>query len=342
MSSKKENSVVIGFGHALPSYVVDNHYFERFLDTSDEWIRSRTGIVKRHFALPALGETNATLSVQAAQKAIQMAGLEAGDIDFIIGATLTASEPMPSMACRVQSLLGLKDIFAFDLSAACSGFLFGLGVADKFLQSGSHRTGLVIGTECLSSVANFRDRGTCVLFGDGSGAAVIQRKAQPKTMTQIKPFECQMTSDGSLAELLCLPAGGSDILPTDSAYTADNSKINMRGNELFKVAVRCMKQSVLNCLQRADISMDQINVLVPHQANERIIDRLCEELSFPANKVVKKIDQVGNTSAASIPMACAMAIEDGTLKSGDLVLSASFGGGLNFGACVFPVEFRNK
>lgn len=338
MSSKKENSVIIGFGHALPSYEVDNHYFERFLDTSDEWIRSRTGIAKRRFALPALGETNTTLSVESAQKAMHMAGVESKDIDFIIGATLTASEIMPSMACRVQSLLGIKDVFAFDLSAACSGFLFGLGVADKFLQSGSHQTGLVIGTECLSSITNNRDRGTCVLFGDGSGAAIIQRRASAK----MRPFGCHMVSDGSFAELLYLPGGGSDIRSTDPMYTWDNSKVSMKGNELFKVAVRCMKQSVLECLERSGVGIDQIDMLVPHQANERIIDRLCEELSFPADKVIKNIDQVGNTSAASIPIACSMAIEEGKLRSGDLVLSTSFGGGLNFGACLFPVEFARK
>jgi 3-oxoacyl-[acyl-carrier-protein] synthase III len=336
MIQNNQKSVIIGFGHALPSYQIDNHYFEGFLDTTDSWIKSRTGISKRQFALPALGETNVTLSTQAAKNAIASAGINVSDIDFIIGGTLSSDETMPSMACRVQAALGLKDIFAFDLSAACSGFLFGLGVADRFLKSGTHKTGLVIGTEILSSFINLRDRSTAVLFGDGSGAAIIQSCEGE----DIPSFWSEMASDGNYADLLWIPAGNSKIPPTDPTFSYANAKVVMRGNELFKVAVRCMKQSILKCLEKSGTTIDQIDLLVTHQANERIIDKLQEELGFPKEKVVKKLEFVGNTSAASIPIACSMAAEEKQLTSGSLVMSASFGGGLNYGACLFPVRFK--
>jgi 3-oxoacyl-[acyl-carrier-protein] synthase-3 len=334
--SETPDMVITGVGYELPSHELDNHYFARFMETSDEWIKSRTGISKRYYALPILGETTNSLAAKAALRACAMAGLDAAkDLDFIICGTLTPDEGMPTMACSVQKALGMKRGFAFDLSAACAGFVFGLTTAEKFLRSGSHRRGLVIGAESLSSIVNPLDRSTCVLFGDGAGAVVVEARSNPSGT----PYYCgQIESDGNFADLLCLPAGDSKINTRDPRYSETLASVHMKGHELFKVAVRYMRKVVEQCLEEAGISGEQVDLFIPHQANIRIIDKLAEELNFPKDKIYVNIDRVGNTSAASIPIGCGMALAEGRLKGHETLLASSFGGGLNYGACLFTLR----
>jgi len=308
-------SRIVGTGSALPKNIVTNADLEARVDTTDEWIQSRTGIKQRHIVGP--NETASTLSCQASLRALEMAGLKPNDIDFIIVATTTPDRVFPSVACDVQAALGItSECAAFDLSAACAGFGYALGVADPLIRVGRAKNILVIGVEVFSRVIDWADRSTCVLFGDGAGAVVLQASDKPGIMVT------HMHADGQYADLLHVPhMWGSTPETPASPY------VKMMGSEVFKLAVTKLGDLVESTLKEAGLSYDQLNWMVPHQANLRIISALAKRIALPVDRVVLTIAQHGNTSSASIPLALDVAVRDGRIQSGHYVLLDSFGAG---------------
>ena len=300
---------IIGTGVALPEKVLTNFDLEKMVDTSDEWITTRTGIKERRIAE---NETVTELATKAAQQALSNAGIDSKELDLIILATLTPEKRFPSTACLVQAQLGAERVYAFDISAACSGFIYALDVADSFIKSGKANKVLIIGAEKLSEAVDWTDRSTCVLFGDGAGAVVVERSEDDSDI-----LASVMYSEGSLEELL---------------YADKCGYIRMKGRELFRFAVRAMEEACREALRRAGISPEEISLVVPHQANVRIINALAEKLGIPQEKVYVNIHRYGNTSAASIPIALHEAISEGRIKRGDLILLTAMGGGLTWGA----------
>ncbi|WP_461829592.1 beta-ketoacyl-ACP synthase III [Aquifex sp.] len=300
---------IIGTGIALPEKVLTNFDLEKMVDTSDEWITTRTGIKERRIAE---NETVTELATKAAKEALQNAGVSPTELDLIILATLTPEKRFPSTACLVQAQLGAEKVYAFDVSAACSGFIYALDVADSFIKSGKAEKVLVIGAEKLSEAVDWTDRSTCVLFGDGAGAVVVERSEDESDI-----LASVMYSEGSLEELL---------------YADKCGYIRMKGRELFRFAVRAMEEACREALKRAGVSPEEVSLVVPHQANVRIINALAEKLGIPQEKVYVNIHKYGNTSAASIPIALHEAIEEGKIKRGDLILLTAMGGGLTWGA----------
>ncbi len=300
---------IIGTGVALPEKVLTNFDLEKMVDTSDEWITTRTGIKERRIAE---NETVTELATKAAQQALSNAGIDSKELDLIILATLTPEKRFPSTACLVQAQLGAERVYAFDISAACSGFIYALDVADSFIKSGKANKVLVIGAEKLSEAVDWTDRSTCVLFGDGAGAVVVERSEDESDI-----LASVMYSEGSLEELL---------------YADKCGYIRMKGRELFRFAVRAMEEACREALRRAGVSPEEISLVVPHQANVRIINALAEKLGIPQEKVYVNIHRYGNTSAASIPIALHEAISEGRIKRGDLILLTAMGGGLTWGA----------
>ena len=300
---------IIGTGVALPEKVLTNFDLEKMVDTSDEWITTRTGIKERRIAE---NETVTELATKAAQQALSNAGIDSKELDLIILATLTPEKRFPSTACLVQAQLGAERVYAFDISAACSGFIYALDVADSFIKSGKANKVLVIGAEKLSEAVDWTDRSTCVLFGDGAGAVVVERSEDDSDI-----LASVMYSEGSLEELL---------------YADKCGYIRMKGRELFRFAVRAMEEACREALRRAGVSPEEISLVVPHQANVRIINALAEKLGIPQEKVYVNIHRYGNTSAASIPIALHEAISEGRIKRGDLILLTAMGGGLTWGA----------
>lgn len=313
-----------GIGYFLPKRVVTNDDLAKIVDTSDEWIRTRTGICQRH--LSSEQEACSDLAYQAAQQALHDAQLQPTDIDFLIVATITPDMPTPSAAALVQNKLGLRSIVALDINAACSGFLYALEVARHFLQNDQYRHGLVIGSEKLSSIVNWKDRNTCVLFGDGAGAVVVGKDSGSMIEDNI------VGADGSAASLVYVPAGGSLQPASFQTVEAHLHSLTMNGGELFKAAVRHMTEAVTTILQRNALTIADIHYLIPHQANIRIVQALSQQLSFPMEQMICNIDQTGNTSSASIPIALAQAKAAGRFQSGDRILLVAFGGGLTWGA----------
>lgn len=317
-------SMVTGLGFAVPEKVLTNADFENIVDTSEEWIKERTGMSERHIA----DESTATsdLATEAARKALAMAGLKVKDLEIIIVATVTADTPFPAAACFVQKNLGATHAAAFDISAACSGFLYGLTLADNFITSGHYRNILVIGAETLSKITDYTDRRTCVLFGDGAGAAVIQPSDGTRGI-----IRTLIKSDGRLTDLLIMPGGGSRIPATHESINQRLHYIKMEGQEVFKAAVKAMGDAATNILKTAGIKANQLTLLIPHQANNRIIQATAKRIKLPMEKVFVNIDRYGNTSAASIPIALTEAVEQERLKRGDYCLLVSFGGGFTTG-----------
>ncbi|MEW6046463.1 MAG: beta-ketoacyl-ACP synthase III [Bacillota bacterium] len=316
-----------GTGSAVPPRVLTNFDLEKMVDTSDEWIRTRTGIRERHIA----DEKTATsdLATAAARRALEAAGVQPGRLGLIIVATVTPDMSFPSTANLVQDRLGARSAAAFDLSAACSGLLYGMDVAAAAIESGRAEFALVIGAECLSKITDYTDRSTCVLFGDGAGAVVLG---------PVRPgwglLATHLGSDGSYADLLYLPAGGSRR-PASQATVAERLHyIRMQGNEVFKIAVRTMGDAAEESLRRAGITVDQVRHFIPHQANVRIIDAAAKRLGVPDDRVVVNIDRYGNTSAASIGIALDETARAGKIADGDHVLMVAFGGGLTWAAAV--------
>ncbi len=318
---------ITGVGSYVPDRVLTNAELERMVDTSDEWIRSRTGIRERRIA--ADDQATSDLAVAAARRALTSAGLNAADVDLIIVATITPDMLFPSTACLVQHKLGATRAAAFDLEAACSGFVYALDVGAHFVQSHTYNTVLVIGAEKMSSVVDWKDRNTCVLFGDGAGAAVLQNRPSAHGL-----LTTCLGSDGGKAKLLELPAGGSAV-PTTAASVANRLHyLRMDGKETFKSAVNAMVSAANEALSRCGIPVSQLKCIIPHQANLRILNAVAERLNAREDQLFVNVDQYGNTSAASVAIALDEAVQQGRILRGDLVLLVVFGAGLTWGAAV--------
>ncbi len=311
----------------VPDRVLTNRDLETMVDTSDKWIRERTGIIERRIA--AADQASSDLAVIAARRALEAAGLTAEDVDQIIVTTTTPDRLLPSCACTVQSKLGAKGAAAYDVFAACTGFIFGLGVARGLVATGMCDTVVVIGVETLSRIVDYRDRNTCVLFGDGAGAVVLRPCAPGEGLLSVV-----MQSDGNLADMLEIPAGISKNMITAEGIVAGDTFIHMRGKELFKVAVRSMNESLQQALEESGIAPSELEIVIPHQANLRIIDAVRERLGMPTDKVVVNIDRYGNTSSASIPISLDEQVRAGKVKKGDALGFVAFGGGVTWGASV--------
>jgi 3-oxoacyl-[acyl-carrier-protein] synthase-3 len=316
-------SVVTGTGSALPARRVSNAELAAQVDTSDEWIVERTGIRFRHIAGP--DETTATLAKDAASQAIAAAGLSAQDIDLIVLATATPDQTFPSSATKVQAMLGIDDCVAFDVAAVCSGFLYAVQVADSMLRAGGHRKALVIGAETFSRILDWEDRATCVLFGDGAGAIVLEARDTPDEDGR-GILATRLHADGRHNELLYVDGGPST--------TGTVGKLRMKGREVFRHAVTNLAAVMGEALVAAGLSADDVDWVVPHQANARILDATARKLGLPAEKVVLTVDQHANTSAASVPLALDTAVRDGRVKKGDIVVLEAMGGGFTWGAAV--------
>lgn len=305
-------SRISGTGSYLPEKVITNADLEKMVDTSDQWIKDRTGIHKRHVV--AESETTCDLSEYAAKNAIAAAQIDPQKIDLIIVATTTPDRVFPSTACLLQHRLDLHGCTAFDLQAVCTGFVYALGVADKFIRSGSHKCALVIGADSLSRIIDWTDRSTCVLFGDGAGAVILEASDEPGLLST------HLHADGQYNELLHVPQ--------------DSQFIHMQGNEVFKVAVNTLGRIVDETLEANNLQKDDIDWLVPHQANIRIITATARKLKMPMDRVVVTVDEHGNTSAASIPLALDTAVRDGRIKRGEMLLLEAFGGGFTWGSAL--------
>lgn len=314
-------SRIIGTGSYLPEKVLTNADLEQMVDTTDQWITERTGIKERHIA--AEGETTCDLAEQAARRAIEAAGVTPQDIDLIVLATTTPNQVFPSTACLLQQRLDIHGGAAFDVQAVCTGFVYALGVADNFIRAGSARTALVIGAETLSRIVDWNERTTCVLFGDGAGAVVLQASDEPGVLST------HLHADGSYHELLNVPGGISAGYAVESDHF-----IQMRGNEVFKMAVNTLGRIVDETLAANGLEKSDVDWLVPHQANTRIVAATARKLKLPMERVVLTVERHGNTSAASVPLALDEAVRDGRIQRGDTVLLEAFGGGFTWGSAL--------
>jgi 3-oxoacyl-[acyl-carrier-protein] synthase III len=320
-------ATIVGTGMYVPEHVVTNHDLERLVDTSDEWIVERTGIRERRISAP--GQVSSDLAVIAAKRALEMANVAADEVDQIILATTTPDRVLPSCACTVQAKLGATRAAAFDMYAACTGFIYGLSIARGAIGTGMAETVLVIGVEQLSRIMDMRDRNTCVLFGDGAGAAVLKPCAPGEGILSVS-----IHSDGALGDLLEVPAGGGAIPASHASVDNREHFIRMKGKELFRVAVRGMEESLQKTLADAGLTIGDLELVIPHQANLRIIDAMRERVGLPADRVLVNIDRYGNTSSASIPITLDEVVRAGRLKPGDDVGFVAFGGGITWGASV--------
>ncbi len=326
---------IIGIGSYAPEKVVTNKDLEKIVETSDEWIVSRTGIKQRHIA--ELGVATSDLAAQAAEKALLNAGVAADEIDLIIVATATPDMLFPSTACLVQDKIKASKAAAFDLSAGCSGFAYGLVTGSQFIKAGLYKKVLVIGAETLSTILDWNDRNTCVLFGDGAGAVVLGEVPAGYGILGV-----DLGADGSGGELLKIPAGGSRIPATNASIEQRLHYLQMSGNDVFKFAVKVMGEAAIKALDNAGLSHTDVDCLIPHQANIRIIQSAAKRLKLPMEKVVVNVDKYGNTSAASIPLAMDEAIKDGKLKTDDIVVLVGFGAGLTWASCVIKWYKEDK
>jgi 3-oxoacyl-[acyl-carrier-protein] synthase III len=318
---------ILAVGSYVPEKVLANADLEKMVETSDEWIFSRTGIKERRIATKH--EATSDLATRAALVAMERAKVTPDQIDLIILATITPDMPFPSTACLVQKKIGALRAAAFDIQAACSGFIFGLEVGQQFIMSRTYDTVLVIGAEKLSSIINWTDRNTCVLFGDGAGAAVLRNRPQAHGL-----LTACMGTDGSRANLLCMPGGGSALPPTQETVAAGMHYLRMDGKETFKSAVNAMHAAAQEVLRRCELDVSQIKCIIPHQANRRIIDAVTERLGARPEQVFVNLHKYGNTSAASVAIALDEAVQTGHIQRGDLVLLIVFGAGLTWGAAV--------
>ena len=325
---KRPVTYVAGTGRATPSKVVTNNDFAALgLETSHEWIVERTGISERRIAGP--GESTCSLAADAARTAMQRAHVQPGEVDVIILTTATPDRLLPSTAVDVQAALGATRAAAFDVSAACSGFIYAIQVAEGLITAGSHETALVVSAEKMSSIVDWTDRSTCVLFGDGAGAAVLQRSKHGKGV--LSSF---IRSDGTLAELLYRPAGGATVPFSEQVLSERSHFVKMAGREVFKHAVRSMSDAADRALDAARLTGNDIDLMIPHQANVRIIEATAKHASIPMDKVYVNVDRYGNTSSASIPIAIDEALECGRIKEGSTVLMVAFGAGFTWGSAV--------
>ena len=317
---------IIGTGSYLPQTIRTNHDIEKMVDTSHDWIVSRSGISERRIA--AENEQTSDMACAAARQALEMAGIEPKDLDMIMLATVTPDMIFPPTACLLQHKLGIGGCAAFDLNAVCSGFLYGLAAADGFIRGGNAENILVVGAEILSRIVNWQDRTTCVLFGDGAGAVVL--RAEKNSDRGI--LSSHLHADGQYAPLLMVPAGGTAIPTTSQSVNDRLHYITMQGNEIFKVAVRCLSEVAMEALEYNHVNLDSLKFLIPHQANMRIIKAVASRIGLPPEKVYTNVHKYGNTSSASIPIALDEANRAGLLHPHDLLLFDTFGGGLTWGA----------
>jgi len=320
-----ENVLVIGTGSYAPERVLTNKDLEKIVDTSDEWIATRTGMRERRIA--ADGQATSDLGAEAAKRALQSADISADEIDLLIVPTITPDVPWPNTACLIQNKIGAVNAACIGLEAACTGFIYAIETARNYLASGAARTALVVGAEKMSSILDWEDRNTCVLFGDGAGAVVLRAGGD-----EVGMIGSVMGSDGSLSELLMVPAGGSR-LPTSEQTVCDRLHyLKMNGREVYKHAVSNMTQSAIDLLEKTGVSKNEIDWLIPHQANMRIIQAVSRRLKIPMDKFIVNIEKYGNTSGASIGLALDEAVVDGRIKRGDKILCVAFGGGFTWGS----------
>ncbi|MBI5837760.1 MAG: ketoacyl-ACP synthase III [Candidatus Eisenbacteria bacterium] len=317
---------IVGTGSYVPEKVLTNADLAHMVETSDEWITTRTGIKERHVAAP--GQATSDLAVEAARRALDAAGMKPEDLDLLVCATVTPDTLFPSCACAIQDKLGAKAAAAMDISAACSGFIYGVHMLRSMIALGTAKRVLLVGAETLTKITNYEDRGTCVLFGDGAGAVVLV----PEGDRRHGVLASRIGSDGTARGMLYQPAGGSAIPATQESVAAKLHTIHMRGNEVFKFAVRGMEEVTRGVMEDAGITADDIRLLVPHQANLRMIQALGERLGVPDERVYVNIDRFGNTSSASVPIALDEVVRSGRLVPGDMVVLVAFGGGLTWGA----------
>ncbi|MEW6325324.1 MAG: beta-ketoacyl-ACP synthase III [Nitrospirota bacterium] len=320
-------SRVIGTGAYLPERRMTNQDLERLVETSDQWIVERTGIRERRIAAPE--EATSDLSVAAGRAALASAGVPASELDLIVVATATPDMLFPATACLVQERLAAKQAFAFDLSAACTGFLYALAVADQYLRAGTYRTALVVGAEVLSRMIDWTDRSTCILFGDGAGAVVLRAEEDGRGV-----LSTHLHADGALWDLIHMPGGGSRMPPSAETLAGRMNFLKMKGNETFRVAVRALEEVAREALSANGAAPSDLALLVPHQANLRILQAVAQRLDLPPEKVVVNVDRYGNTSAASVPIALDEAVRGGRVRPNDLLLLEAFGAGLTWGAAL--------
>ena len=323
-----KNAKMIGFGLYTPKNLVENERLQEFLETSDEWIRTRTGIERRYISLD---ENTSDLAVEASKKALSQARLSAEEIDLIIVATVTPDNFTPSTACIVQDKLGAKNAWAFDINAACTGFIYALKLGRSLIRSGEANNALIIGAETLSKALNWKDRGSCVLFGDGAGATVLTSTEEDCGIKCVN-----VKSDGSKGDSLVIQG-----LPLNSPFKdgreVSENYINMNGREIFKFATKVMEESIVEILEKENIKIEDIDAIIPHQANLRIIDYVVKRLGITIEKFITNLQNYGNTSGASIPIALCESIDEGNLKKGDNIIMVGFGGGLTWGAALIKL-----
>jgi 3-oxoacyl-[acyl-carrier-protein] synthase-3 len=321
------SSAITGTGAAVPRRVITNADLERMVDTSDEWITTRTGIRERRVAEPS--ETLSDYAVEAGRQALEAAGVRPHDLDLIICATVTPDRPIPATSCTIQHRLGAARAAAFDMAAGCSGFIYALAVGDQFVRMGTYRQVLVIGAELLSKYVDWKDRTTCIIFADGAGAVLLSRR---DGAGGVRGFS--LHSDGSLADFIYVPAGGTALPPSETTVRERQHYIRMKGNETFKIAVRSLEEVSREVLEACHLGAADISLMIPHQANRRIIDAVGTRLGIDPRRVYVNIERLGNTSAASIPIALDEAVRRGLVKRGDRLLFSAFGAGLTWAAAV--------
>ncbi len=320
------NARITGTGSYTPERVLTNVQLEAMVATSDQWIAERTGIRSRRIA--AQGEACSDLGVKAAERALKAAGVAAGDLDMILVATCTGDQPLPSTACLLQHRLGAVRAAACDVSAACCGFVYALGVANAYVRTGFRHV-LIVGSEVMSSITDWTDRNTCILFGDGAGAAVLSATEEGRGV-----LSTHLHSDGAMWDYIHVPGGGSRLPPTEAMIESRSQYIKMRGNETFKVAVRTLEDIARDTVAANGLRLEDVDLYVPHQANIRIIRAVAERLGLPEQKVFMNMDRYGNTSAASIPIALDEAVRDGRIRDGSVVMLGAFGAGLTWASAL--------
>ena len=327
-TSEPIRAVITGVGGWVPEKVLTNDDLSKMVDTNDEWITTRTGIRERRIGAP--GEASSNIAKNAVLEAVENAGAEPGEIDLLVVATITPDAPMPATACYLQAKTGLVNAACFDIAAACSGFVYALDIARQYILTGNAKKAVVVGVDKMSAIIDWQDRGTCVLFGDGAGAVVLERGQGASRGI----MATAMLSDGNLASLLRIDAGGSAMPLTEELLKARRQYLVMEGNLVFKHAVRSMHEVSEMVLAKAGLKAEAVAWVVPHQANKRIISALGEKLNVPMERIVTNLERYGNTTAASIPLALNEAVKDGRIKEGDYILTVAFGAGLTWGATV--------
>lgn len=327
-TTDRAGSRIAGTGAYAPDRIVTNFELEQLVDTSDAWITERTGIKQRHVA--AEGETASDMAFEAAKRALEAAGVAANELDMIVVGTISADMPLPACAAFLQKKLGVTGIPAFDVAAACAGFVYALSIGDQFIKTGMHRNVLVVGVELLSRVLNWNDRATCVLFGDGAGAAVLT----PSSANTGRVLSTRLHTDSTWAESLCIPAGGSKEPVTADSLAQARDKVHMVGQDIFKVAVKNLTSASREALADAALEPGQVDWVVPHQANLRIINQVATRLDIPLERFVLNIDRYGNTSSASIPIALDEAVRDGRIRPGHKVLMCALGAGISWASAL--------